>query len=415
MNARAEMRRNLCGGLVAAATCVALASCKGTGGPPTQQQMPPLPVTVATPIERPVREWYETTGRVEAVEKVDIRPRVAGHLVAVNVADGAQVKAGDVLFEIDPRPYQAAVHSAEADIARLEALLRKSQADVERNRRLRPEGASSERDLETAVWNVETAQAELKAAHARLEQAQLDLGFTKIKAPVEGRVSRRNVTVGNLIQISPGDSSILTTLVSIDPMYVSFHVDEPVLLRYQQFYWHTSPDVRPSEIRKLAIPVEIGLANETGYSRTGVVDFLDNRVDASTGTLPARAVFDNADQLLTPGLFVRVRVPFGEPEPSLLVPEVAIGSDQATKFVMVVNAQNVVEMHPVELGPVTDDKLRVIKKGIAPGDKVIVNGLMRARPGAPVVPHAEGEAPATPGAPGGPAGAAPRAAPEKKG
>ncbi len=387
--------------LALAAGCVLLGACKG--GAPAAPQMPPMPVTVAPPVERAVREWFETTGRVEAVEKVEVRPRVAGHLVAVNVEDGAQVKAGDVLFEIDPRPYQAAVHSAEADVARLEALRRKSQADVDRNRKLRPEGAASERDLETAVWNVETADAEIKAARARLEQAQLDLGFTRITAPIAGRVSKRNITVGNLVQVGAGDASVLTTLVSIDPIYVSFHVDEPVLLRYQDYFRKTRPEVPPAEVKKLGVQVEIGLANETGYSHTGIVDFIDNRVDAATGTIPARAVFENPEQILTPGLFVRVRVPFGEPQPSLLVPEVAIGSDQATKFVMVVDAQNVVEMRPVELGASTDDRLRVVKKGLVAGERVIVNGLMRARPGAPVLPHAEGEMPAMPG--GGPSGA----------
>ncbi|MFN7952925.1 MAG: efflux RND transporter periplasmic adaptor subunit [bacterium] len=391
--------------LAIAGACVLVPACKGAA--PAAPQMPPMPVTVAAPVERDVREWFETTGRVEAVEKVEVRPRVPGHLVAVNVEDGAQVKAGDVLFEIDPRPYQAAVHSAEADVARLEALRRKSQADVDRNRKLRPEGAASERDLETAVWNVETAEAEIKAARARLEEAQLELGFTRVTAPISGRVSKRNITVGNLVQVGAGDASILTTLVSIDPIYVGFHVDEPVLLRYQEYFRRTRPEVPPAEVKRLGVPVEIGLANETGYSHTGVVDFIDNRVDAATGTIPARAVFENPDQMLTPGLFVRVRVPFGDAQPSLLVPEVAIGSDQATKFVMVVNAQNLVEMRPVELGASTDDRLRVVKKGIAAGEHVIVNGLMRARPGAPVVPHAEGEAPAMPG------GAAPGAAAHK--
>ncbi len=375
---------------------------------PAAPHMPALPVTVSRPVERPVREWFETTGRVEAVEQVEVRPRVAGYLVAVNVEDGAEVKAGDVLFEIDPRPYEAAAHSAEADVARLEATLKKSQSDVDRNRKLRPEGAASERDLENAVWGAESAEAELKAARARLEQAQIDLGYTKVKAAVTGRVSRRNITVGNLVQAGTNDSNLLTVLVSVDPMYVSFHVDEPVMLRYQEYYRRTRPDVPPAEVKQLAIPVEIGLANETGYSHTGIVDFVDNRVDSSTGTIRARAVFANPDRILTPGLFVRVRVPFGDPQPSLLVPEVAIGSDQATKFVMVANPENVVEMKTVDLGPTTDDGLRVVRKGLEAGDRVIVNGLLRARPGAPVAPHEEGQPPGPPAGPPPAAGAAPK-------
>jgi RND family efflux transporter MFP subunit len=363
--------------------CV-LAGCQSA---PEVVSLPPPEVSVSQPIERPVGEYFETTGRSEAVEYVDIRARVSGYLVKVAFRDGAEVKEGDELFLIDPRPYEAEVLRAEGEVARWEASLRKAVADVARNKRLLPKGAASEKDLESSIAARDSAEAEIKSARAKLQQAKLDLEFTRVTAPISGQASRTNVTVGNLIQASPSGASVLTTLVSVDPIYVYFDIDERTLLQQRERRRASGQAVGSDAVRSFQIPIEIALAGDQGYSRSGVMDFVDNRVDPSTGTLKARAVFTNADRLLAPGLFLRVRVPLGEPRPSLLVTERAIGTDQGNKFVYVVNDKNVVEYRAVQLGPQTDDGLRAISEGIRPGEWVIVNGIQRARPGLTVTPQ----------------------------
>jgi RND family efflux transporter MFP subunit len=343
---------------------------------------------VSQPIERPVGESYETTGRTEAVESVDIRARVSGYLVKVGFRDGTEVKKGDELFLIDPRPYEAEVLRAEGELARWEASLRKAVADVARNQRLLPKGAASEKDLESSIAARDSAEAEIQAARARLQQAKLDLEFTRVTAPIGGQVSRTNVTVGNLIQAaSPSEASVLTTLVSLDPVYVYFDIDEHTLLRVREQRIADGQQVGADAIRQTPPPVEIALASDSGYARRGAMDFIDNRVDPSTGTIEARAVFPNSDRSLTPGLFLRVRVPLGEPSPALLVTERAIGTDQGTKFLYVVNDEKVVEYRAVKLGPQTDDGLRAIVEGVRAGEWVIVNGIQRARPGLTVEPR----------------------------
>jgi RND family efflux transporter MFP subunit len=344
-------------------------------------------VSVSQPVERPVTEYFETTGRSEAVESVDIRARVSGYLTKVHFRDGVEVKKGDELFLIDPRPYEAEVLRAEGEVARWEASLRKSQADVARNKRLLPKGAASEKDLESSVAARDTAEAEIKASRARLEQAKLDLEFTRVTAPISGQVSRTNLTVGNLIQAGPAQTNLLTTVVSLDPMYVYFDIDERTLLQIRERRLASGQQIGSDAIRANPPPAQIGLASDEGYTHEGRMDFVDNRVDPSTGTIKARAVFDNDDRILTPGLFVRVRVPLGQAEPSLLVTERAIGTDQGNKFVYVVNDKNVVEYRAVKLGPQTDDALRVIADGVRAGEWVIVNGIQRARPGLTVKPQ----------------------------
>jgi RND family efflux transporter MFP subunit len=368
----------------ALASCCLLAGCESA---PEVVSLPPPEVSVSQPIERPVGEFFETTGRTQAVESVDIRARVSGYLVKVDFRDGTEVKKGDELFLIDPRPYQAEVLRAEGELARWEATLRKSVADVERNKRLLPKGAASEKDLESSIAARDSSEAEIKAARARLDQAKLDLEFTRVTAPISGQVSRTNVTAGNLIQASPTDASVLTTLVSVDPIYVYFDIDERTLLQQGERRSAQGKASGSDAIYAARIPVEIALASDVGYTRRGVMDFIDNRVDPSTGTLKARAVFENADRALTPGLFVRVRVPLGEPRPVLLVTDRAIGTDQGNKFVYVVNDKNVVEYRPVKLGPQTDDGLRALYEGVRPGEWVIVNGIQRARPGLTVTPQ----------------------------
>jgi len=368
---------------LAALLGLAFASC---GGKPQVAQLPPPEVAVARPVERDVGDYFETTGRTVAVEAVDVRARVSGYLVKINFKDGDEVEPGTVIFEIDPRPFEAQKLQAEGELARWEAQKKKAEADLARNQRLLPTGAASQKEFDAAVANKGTADAEIMSAHARLDQANLNLEFSKVTAPVRGRLSKANVTVGNLVEAS----TVLTTLVSLEPMYVYFDIDERTVLQYRKNYRDAHPDTKLPNARDLAVPVEIGLVNEPGYTIHGTLDFVDNQVDPATGTMQARAVFVNADRALTPGLFVRVRLPIGDAQRSLLVSERAIGTDQGNKYVLVVNGQNVVEYKPVQLGPL-DEGMRVVR-GIAAGDQVIVDGLQRARPGITVNPHPVGAA-----------------------
>ncbi len=387
----------------AGAAAVLAALLAGCGGAPEVVALPPPEVAVSQPIEREVTDYFETTGHTAAVEEVEVRARVPGYLTRVSFTDGQIVRKGDVLFEIDPRPYQAAVLQAEGEIGRWEAQLRSADADVARTKRLLPKGAASERDLEVAVASKETAEAEIKSARARLETARLDLEYATVVAPIDGRTSRTAVTVGNLIQLSGASSSVLTTLVTIDPIYVYFDIDERTMLRYQANYRERGEDARPEHVRDLEIPVEMGLATDEGFPYRGMLDFVDNRVDASIGTLPVRAAFNNDHQRLTPGLFCRVRMPFGQAENALLVSERAVGTDQGGKYLLVVNEQNVVEYRPVKLGA-TAEGLRAVVEGVEAGEWVITAGIQRVRPGVTVKPQRVPMIPETkPSQPGSPA------------
>lgn len=362
-----------------------LAACEKA---PEVVSLPPPEVSVSQPIERSVGEYFEATGQTQAVESVDIRARVSGYLVKVSFRDGVEVKKGDELFLIDPRPYEAEALRAEADIARWEAAFRKAVADVKRNQRLFPKGAASEKDVEASIAARDSADAEIKAARAQLQKAELDREFARITAPIDGQVSRTNVTQGNLVQAaSPGEASILTTIVSTAPIYVYFDIDERTILEVRERRVAAGQPVGPKALEAAKIPVEIGLPNDPGYTLSGRLDFVDNRVNPATGTIKARAVLTNDDHALTPGLFVRVRVPISDPRPSLLVTERAIGTDQNARFLYVVNEQNTVEYRPVRLGVKTDDGLRVVDEGIRAGESVIVNGVQRARPGLTVAPR----------------------------
>ncbi len=381
---------------LATSVLVALALA-GCGGKPQVAELPPPEVGVARVVERDVVDFFETTGRTQAVESVELRARVAGYLVKIAFKDGDEVQPGDLLFEIDPRPYQADLLRAEGELARWEALKRKAEADLARNQRLLPTGAASQKELDSAIASKGTADAEITSARGNLDKAKLNLEFSRVTAPVRGRVSKANVTVGNLIEAS----TLLTTVVSLEPMWMYFDIDERTVLQYRARYAAAHPDAAVPNARALAIPVEIGLANEDGHSVRGAMDFVDNQVNTATGTMLARATFENTDRRLSPGLFVRVRLPIGDPARSLLVSERAIGTDQGTKYVLVVNDQNVVVYRPVKLGPLSDG-LRVIREGLNPGERVITAGIQRARPGITVKPQE-----ATPA--GAPAAAAPAA------
>lgn len=367
---------------------IALSGC--SEGAPAAGQTPPAPpeVTVSKPILREVTDYLEFPGETAPIGEVEIRARVTGHIVKVNFQDGQEVKKGDLLFEIDPRPYQAALDRAKGELARAHALRSKAQADVARAERLRPSGAISQDDYELAVSQLAVYEASIQSAEAAVRDAELNLEFTRVVSPIDGRVSRRLITEGNLVQSGQSNSTVLTKVVTTDPIHVYFQIEEPALLRYMDQDWRSGKEVMLSRIHELKVPVEIGLAHEAGFPHQGVLDFLDNAVQCQTGTLCARGVFENSRKYLTPGLYVRVRIPIGKPHEALLISERAIGRNLKEKFVFTVDENNMVRQRPVELGSLQDG-LRVVESGIGPEDTVIVNGMQRARAGKPVAPHLE--------------------------
>src|SRR5471030_1861046 len=334
---------------------------------------PAMEVDVATVVSKTITDYQNNSGRLEAVDKVEIRPLVPGTIVAVHFADGALVKKGDPLFTIDPRPYVAQVDQAAAQLAAAQARSGYTSTDAARAERLLADNAIAKRDYDEKQNASHEAAANLKAAQAALETAKINLTYTQIVAPVSGRVSRAEMTVGNIV--STGSSApLLTTLVSVSPIYASFDVDEQTYLRY------LSHDSRAS------VPVSLGLANEDGYSREGRVDSVDNRLDTSSGTIRVRARFDNGDGALLPGLYARIKVGGGAPHPAVLIDDAAIGTDQDKKFVMVVDHDNRAQYREVTLGT-QNDGLRVIAKGLQPGERIVINGLQRVRPADVIKPN----------------------------
>lgn len=337
--------------------------------PAVAAEAPPAPeVDVAAVLQRNVTDWQVYSGRLAAVDKVDIRPQVSGTIVSVNFQDGALVKRGDTLFVIDPRPYQAAVDQAAAQLAAAQARSGYAQSDWERAQRLIGDNAIAKRDYDEKQNDAREASANLKAAQAALEAAQINLGYTRIVAPVAGRVSRAEITVGNVVSAG-ANAAALTTLVSVSPIYAEFDADEQTYLDYIS---------RMRDGSK--VPVELGLANESGYSRQGTIESVDNRLDTSSGTIRVRARFDNANGELVPGLYARVKVSGSAPHPALLVDDAAIGTDQDKKFVYVLDRDNHVTYRTVQLGGLQGN-LRVIAAGLQQGERVVVNGTQRVRPG----------------------------------
>src|SRR5262249_42719680 len=342
----------------------------------------PIPVTVSRPVERDVTDYADFTGRTAAVDSVEVRARVWGYLDKVNFKEGALVKAGDVLFEIDPRTYRAALTQAEGNLAAMQARVRRLDADLARARRALEVRAASTEDYDRIEGDRGEAVGSVEALRGTVQQAKLDLEYTKVLAPVSGRVSRYVVTEGNLIQSGQnGNGTLLTTLVSVDPMYAYFDVDEHTALRVRKLVREGKSD----SPRDGGYPGWLGLANEEGYPHRGTINFADNQVNPKTGTIRVRGVFPNKEQVLLPGLFARVRTPIGRLHKALLVSDRALDTDQGQKILYVVNEKNEVVSRPVRLG-VLHDGLREITDGLKPGERVIVNGLQRVQPGMTVEP-----------------------------
>lgn len=345
----------------------------------------PAAVTVASVIERPVIEWDDFSGRVEAIEYVEIRPRVAGTIDAIHFREGQLVKKGDALFTIDPRPFQAELARAEAEQAKAQATVELAQTELERARRLVDEHAVAQRELDQRNNALLEAAAQLKAAEAAVMTARLNLQYTSITAPVSGRVSRAEITVGNLVGAGLNVPA-LTTLVSVSPVYVNFEIDEQTYQRYAARGAAGNANID-------RIPVAIGLGNEEGYPHLGHLQAFDNHVDTASGTIRVRAILDNASGVLTPGMYARVRTGGGGETPALLIDDKAVGTDQDKKYVMVVDASNKAVYRAVSLGPVVDG-MRIVRSGLQKDEKVIVNGLQRVRPNDTVAPVlAGGESP----------------------
>lgn len=354
------------------------ASCSRQAGAQTPEPGPPPAPTVGVePVAtRPLVEYAELTGRLAAVESVEVRPRISGYVQEVRFQAGEIVEKDQVLFRIDPRWNQAEVDGSAADIAAAEARLELAEREAERASKLIERRAISAEESEARVSRVVEARAALAAAKADRASAELDLEYTEVKAPITGRVGRALVTAGNFVSGASGTNTVLATIVSVDPVYFYADLDEATFLRFERA-------TKGRGASAPAVRVELGLGDEKGWPRRGTLESLDNRLDPASGTILLRATFANEDGRLVPGLFARARVPIGEEQPALFVDERAVGTDQNQKFVLALGPGDVAEYRKVELGPVVDGR-RVIRSGLAAGDRVIVTGLQRVRPGMPV-------------------------------
>jgi multidrug efflux system membrane fusion protein len=368
-----------------------LLGCRHNQAPAPAPAPPTVPVS--RPVERDVTDYVDFTGRTDAINSVGIRPRVTGYLTAAPFKEGSEVKKGDVLFEIDPRPYQAQLDQAQAQVTLNQASLKLAQATQDRLKPLVGTGAASQQEFDEAVANVNEAQARIKASQAAVEVYRLNLEFCKVTSPIDGVVSRFYYTVGNLVT---QDQTLLTTVVSPDPMYAYFDMDEPTLLSIRRAINEGRIKV-PSD--RSDIPILMGLQGEEGFPHHGKFNFINNVVNPSTGTIAVRGVFDNprpenGARLLSPGMFVRIRLPIGQPHPALLVIDRAVGFDQERRFVYVVDDDNKVQYRRVTTGPLQDDGLRVVnnyneddKSGLKKDDRVVTGSLQQVRPRMEVRPE----------------------------
>jgi len=366
--------------LVPPVLAVLAAVCGCHGQPP--QPAPPQPpaVPVSRPVQLNVSDYVDFTGRTDAVQSVDIRARVTGYLVAMPFKEGSEVKKGDLLFRIDPRPYQAQLDQAKGQVNLYQAQLDLARATYNRFLSLSKStpGAVSQQQLEEYKAQLEEARAQMKAYQAGLEVYRLNMEFARVVSPIDGRVSRYYLTVGNLVN---QDQTLLTTVVSVDPMYVYWDTDEPTLLRILR----AVSEGKMKQAEDGTNPVLMGLQDEDGFPHEGKINFVNNQVSPTTGSITMRGVFPNSKlrggvRLLSPGMFVRVRLPISPPHPALLVIDRAIGSDQGLKYVYVVDAQNKAQYRRVTTGPLQDNGLRVITQGLKPDERVVVGGLQQVRP-----------------------------------
>jgi RND family efflux transporter MFP subunit len=350
-----------------------------------QQAVAPAPpqVTIAKPTSKLIADQDEYVGRFVAVESVEVRARVPGYLEAIHFQDGQMVKAGDLLFTIDRRPFQIALAQAQASLTQAKATLAFAESDLTRAQSVAIGSVITQQTFDQRTQAKRSAEAAVAAQQAAERQAALDLEFTELRAPVSGRIGDRRVSIGNLVTGgTSGNTSLLATIESIDPIRFEFTLDEASYLRYGHF----TDDGAGAPDRGLTLPVKLKLLDESTFAHEGKMDFVDNAIDRSSSTIRARAVFDNPGGKFTPGMFARVRMAAAPPKNALLVPDAAIGAEQVRKFVLVVDAENVARPKYVTLGPVVDG-LRVVTQGLTPDDNVIINGLMRARPGAKVTPQ----------------------------
>ena len=358
--------------LGAAGVAILIAGCSDATGkadaPPAQAAAGGPPVSAAAVIEKQVAETQEFSGRLEAVERVEIRPRVSGFITAVNFKPGAEVKKGDVLFVIDARPYQAEADRADAAAKSARAKTDLARVELARAERLLGDKAIAQREYDERASGLKELDATARAFDAQAQTARLNLSYTRVVSPIDGRVSKAEITLGNLVDAT----NILTSVVSLDRIYASFDGDEETYLR-------VSKDAHAGR----AVAVNVGLAGEEGFPHEGKLEFVDNQLDSRTGSVRMRATFDNKDRGMAPGLFARVQIGGGSPKNALLITDRAVGTDQSRKFVFVVDKDGKAEYRAVTLGPVIDG-LRVVRSGLKPGEKIVVNGLQRVRPGAPI-------------------------------
>src|SRR5216110_1198406 len=361
--------------------CLAGSACKKA----SVTQQPPLPVNVVTAIEKEVNEWDEFTGRLEAVEFVEIRPRVSGYITEIRFNAGAIVKKGDLLYVIDPRPYQADFDRAAAEVDRMDAQLKLAQIELNRAKELRDKNTISASEFDQKAATFQGAAAAKSPAEAAKNAAALNLEFTQIKSPVDGRVSDQRITLGNLVQPGAGPESVLTTVISVDPIYAKVDADENAILKYVKL----SEEGKRVSARTAKIPAWVELGNETDFPHEGYVDFVDNRLDPGTGTIRARIVLKNWNpNFITPGFFVRVRVAGATPYRAALVADRVISSQQGLKYAFVVKPDGIIERRNLETGSLFEGK-RIVKSGLKDGDKVVSTRLQLLQPGMKVTPVPE--------------------------
>jgi RND family efflux transporter MFP subunit len=358
-----------------------------TRGAPTEsaQAAPPPPtVTVSTPLRQEITEWDEFTGQFAAVDFVEVRARVSGYLTEIHFQDGQTVKQGDLLFVIDPRPYEATLAAAQAQLAQANAQVDLANRQLKRSAELRKKDFEPASSYDERVSDLAVATASVEAAKAAIRSAELNVEFTKVMAPVSGRISSHGVSIGNLVTGGEsGAATMLTTIVSLDPIYLNFDLGEADFLAYQR----ATADGRLKSTRGGEVPVQLHLVDEDGWPHEGLMDFIDNQLDGRSGTIRARALFNNPDGLFTAGQFARVRIPGSELYTATLVPDEALVTDQSRKVVMVVKDDGTVQPKVVRVGP-SYQNLRIIRSGLEPTDRIVIDGLMRVRPGAKVTPEA---------------------------